>query len=239
MGTYRPVLWQTPSPARIMLTFPGQPQNTPYSGAAGGTASLPLNQTQYVFDAVITAAHEQELRTTEHPVQTGASISDHAYIMPARLVLEIGMSDAMDAYFSPSTWTGSSSKSVAAYQTLLALEFARIPVTVTTRLRTYTNMIIRVVNPQENAKTIGGLRARVEFLQIFLATTQTTQVSARNQDTGKTNLGAVTVQPITPAEQAQNGIAGVTAPPVPSSAIGAGFFSSTNVNNLANLPAAK
>lgn len=220
-----------------MLTFPGQPQNSPYSGSGSSTASLPLNQTNYVFDAVLAADHEQELRVTEHPVQTGASISDHAYIVPARLVLDIGMSDVMDAYFNPSTWAGSSSKSVSAYQTLLAIAFARIPVTVTTRLRTYTNMVVRVLNPRENSKTIAGLRARLELFQIFTATTLQTQASARTQETGLTSLGAVSSQPPTSAQQSQNGITGLKGVPVvPSTAIGAGTFSSVNVNNLSILP---
>lgn len=240
MGAYRPSIWSSPVPARVMLTFPGQPQNSQYSGAVGGTASLPASQTQYVFDAVLNLAHEQEMRTTEHPVQTGASISDHAYIVPARLVLEIGMSDAMDAFFSPSTWTGAPSKSVSAYQTLLAIEFARIPISITTRLRTYSNMVIRAVNPNETSKTTTGLRARIELIQIFMATTLQTQSSARLQETGQTNLGGLTTQPLTPAQQSQNsvvGLGGVSA--VPSSALGAGSFSSVNVNNLTALPAAK
>ena len=91
---------------------------------------------------------------TEHPVQTGASIADHAYIVPARLVLDIGMSDAMDAYFSPTTWSGSDSKSVAAYQTMLALQFSRIPLTITTKLRTYQNMVIDSARAARNSERL-------------------------------------------------------------------------------------
>lgn len=238
--TYRPPQWQNKSPARIMVTFPGQPQSAPYSGATGGSSSLPTSQTNYVFDAVLIAHHEQELQATEHPVQTGASISDHAFIRPARIVLEIGMSDVMDAYLNPSTWTGSTSKSVSAFQTLVALRNARIPMSVTTRLFSYTNMLLRSVTADETAKTITGLRARIEFFQLFMATTLQTQNSARNQDTGTTNQGSVTPQPTTPAQQSQNGITGLTGiPVVPSTALGAGDYSSVNINNLGSLPAGK
>ena len=240
MGLYRPPQWQTPSLARVMLTFPGQSQSSPYSGSSGSSVALPTTQTQYVFDAVITAAHEQDLRTTEHPVQTGASISDHAYVVPAKLILEIGMSDAMDAYFNPNTWTGSRSKSVSAFQTLIAVKNARIPVSITTRLFSYTNMLLRHIAANENAKTVAGLRARLEFFQLFMATTLQTQNSARPQDTGQTNQGTITPQPVTPAQQSQNGVAGLTGiPAVPSTAFGAGSFSSVNVNNLTTLPAGK
>lgn len=234
---YRPPQWQNPSPARVMITFPGQSQNAPFSSATGIGVTLPNTQTQYVFDAVISSGHEQELRTTDHPVQTGASISDHAYVMPSRLILDIGMSDVMDAYFSPSTWVGASSKSVSAYQTMLQLSFARIPLTVTTRLRTYTNMLLRALRAEDTYRTTAGLRARVEFYEIFMATILLVPNSARNQDTGDTNLGSVTTQPPTSAQESQNGIAGLTGvPAVPSTALGAGQFSSVNVNNLSNLP---
>lgn len=235
--TYRPPQWQNPTPLRVLLTFPGQPNSAPYSGSSSNTPALPTSQTQYVFDAVLTAHHEQELTTTEHPVQTGASISDHAYIRPARLTLEIGMSDVMDAFFNPSTWTGSASKSVSAFLTLVALRDARIPITVTTRLFSYANMLLRMVSADESSKTVAGLRARIEFFQLFMATTLQTEDSARPQDTDETNIGSVTPQPVTPSEQSQNGIAGLTGvPAVPSTALGAGQYSSVNVNNLSTLP---
>lgn len=240
---YRPPQWQNQSTVRVMVTFPGQPQNSPYSGAGGSVTSLPTTQTQYVFDAVLQAAHQQELRTTEHPVQTGSSISDHAYIVPARLVLEIGMSDVMDAFFNPSTWTGARSKSVSAFNTLVAIRNARIPVSVTTRLFSYTNMLLRSISADETPKTIAGLRARIEFFQLFMATTLQTQNSARPQDTENTNLGTVSSPQPTSAEESQNGIAGLLqrsgAPFVPSTAFGAGNYSSVNVNNLDSLPAGK
>lgn len=234
MGAYRPPQWQAQLPQTIIITFPGQPQAAQYSSASGVSASLPTSQTQYVFDAVIVAEHGQSLTKTKHPVQTGASISDHIYIEPADLILDVGMSDAMDAYFNPSTWTGSPSKSVAAYQTLLALAFARIPLTITTRLRTYTNMVITDLPAQDTVKTIQGLRARITFGQLFLADVTSAPVSARNQDTDATNLGAVNTVPPTTAQNQQNQV-----PPTyhPWDSIGAGDYSSVNQSLSGSLPA--
>ena len=189
-GLYRPPQWSN-GPAMVSITqVPVQGQGnsgfTTVDGVPtlGGSAST---QTTYVFDAVLDLEHEQRLEKTHHPVQTGADISSHAYLMPARLVMNIGMSDAMDAYSTgqndtnsagnanPNTvapFTGtSSSKSVNAYQTMITLQAARQPLTVTTRLRTYTNMMVVGVSPHEDYKTITGLRMRVEFEQIFMAST--------------------------------------------------------------------
>lgn len=238
-SSYRPIQWSTPSPAKVIITFPGQPKAGQYSNASGSTVTLPTSQTLYAFDTEIEVEHEQQLRQTEHPVQTGASISDHAFVVPAHLILDIGMSDVMDSYYKPSTWQGSPSKSVSAYQTMLALQFSRIPFSITTRLRTYSNMIVRSLSPRDNARTIQGLRMRVEFAQIFIADIVTTPDSARPQDTNTTNLGTVNPQQPTATENSQNNVAGSSAPTVPSTTIGPGAWSSVNTNNLNSLPAGK
>lgn len=245
---WRPPQWQSQAPQKVIITFPGLGQAPQYSQASGLSVTLPPGQTLYAFDAEIQIEHQQQLRKTEHPVQTGASITDHAYLEPARLILDVGMSDAMDAYFVPSTWTGAQSKSVAAYQTVLALQFARVPLTITTRLRTYLNMLIENPVANETHKTAHGLRMRIEFGQIFLASISVVTASARPNETNETGLATVTTTPPTAAQVSQYNVlapgfaageAALASPVVPSSAIGSGPWCSVNTNNLSNLPAGK
>lgn len=236
MAGWRPAQWQTQAPQKVLITFPGQGSTPQYASAVGSTVTLPNVQTIYAFDAEIQIEHEQQLRKTEHPVQTGASIADHAFLEPARLIGDFGMSDAMDAYFNPSTWTGNASKSVSAYQTMLALQFSRIPLSITTRLRSYENMVIESLLPTDTYKTATGLRMRVEFGQIFLAIVSQSTVSARPQDTAATNLGTVNTQPPSAAQEQQNAIVPTYHP---WDSIGAGDWSSVNTNNLGSLPPAK
>jgi uncharacterized membrane protein YgcG len=198
---------------------------------------------------VLELEHEQRLEKTRHPVQTGADLSSHAYLMPPRVVMYVGMSDAMAAYASgannanttsatPNTVTpfsgGSTSKSVNAYQTMITLQAARSPLTVTTRLRTYTNMLITAISPREDFKTITGLKMRVEFEQIFTATTSTSvtgsasiaslsAVSARPDATQQTGLGQVNSGALSSTTAAQ-----FAAPARASAAFGAGALSSTS-----------
>ena len=47
----------------------------------------------WYFDAVMRLEHLESQRVTQHPVQTGANITDHSYAQPAQLTLDIGMSD--------------------------------------------------------------------------------------------------------------------------------------------------
>ena len=232
VGLYRPPQWQQGlSITTVMLIFPGQPTQGQYS-AQGISATLPKSQTRYIFDAVLRASHSQRIQKTAHPVQTGANIVDHAYVVPAELVLEIAMSDAM-ADYSKDMWTGAATKSISTYQVILAMSIARIPLSIATRLRTYTNMLITDIEADDTVKTIGGLKMRVTFSEIPLAITQTNDDSARPQTTSTTTLGSVIPTPPTATQDANYNVLGNTSqnssPPVLYDAPGTSDWSSTQV----------
>jgi hypothetical protein len=213
-AAWRPSEWA--QPALTMIT-------APLSAALPGSTSAqtdpfgnPLpsapqyTQAIYVFDAVLRAEHSQELRRTEHPIQTSASspvasITDHAYQLPARVTLEIGMSDAMQGYSADMWWTGASSKSVNAYQILLNLLKQRTLVTLTTRLDTYQNMLVESIRPTETAKTLHGLRATVVFGQLFFAgmSIQPGAIVASTDDTAQANSARPQTTDNTPAGTTQ------------------------------------
>jgi hypothetical protein len=246
-GPWRPSEWA--QPAVTAITVPGTSgaaTNSIVKDSSGNTLpSAPAFQgtpTQVlVFDAVLRVEHNRDLRATRHPIQTSASspvtsITDHAYLEPARVTLEIGMSDAMASY-SASLWQSAPSKSVSAYQTLVGLMKTRALVSLSTRLDSYKNMIVESIRPTDTAKTRYGLRASVTLSEIFLA--DATAVSSglvgaasdssdRPQLTGATPGGtqqaagvgsAIAQQHTVPANQAAN---------VP----GAGNWSSSNIASL-------
>jgi hypothetical protein len=153
----------------------------------------------YVFDAVYRVMHSRRLRMTEHPVQSGASISDHAFVMPAKVSLEIGMSDAMDAFVA-GVFTSNVSKSVSAYQMLVALQQGRQPLTLSTRLDTYTNMLIESIDAPDTKETRFGLKATIVLSQIFTGTVTTQSVSARPQTSDNTSIGAKQPVPISSSD---------------------------------------
>ena len=140
----------------------------------------------FFFDAVLREDHTETVKVTEHPVQTGANISDHAYNLPARLTMEIGMSDAMDSLVA-GQFTGWYTKSVSAYHILKQLKESRLPLQVHTRINLYKNMIIEEINTPNDFKTQFGLRCTVTMKEIFVVEVSKTTVSARPQTTGQTN----------------------------------------------------
>lgn len=230
-GPWRPPEWN--GPALTALTVPA---------TEGSEASV------YVFDAVFRAEHTRELRRTEHPIQSSAgsalaSITDHAILLPARVVLDIGMSDAMDSYL-PGQWNDKVSKSVSAFQTLVALQAARTLLTLTTRLDTYPNMVIESILPCDTEKTRHGLRATVVLSQVFLADATAARstisygepgaVSDRPQSTQATPSGVVQGQPTTNAVSDQFRVSTATATKFPRIP-GAGAWSSVNPSRLGGI----
>jgi hypothetical protein len=234
---WRPPQWQA-SPLYYILISGSQnaPANTTTTSASGVmtmTASGTTSQ-MYVPDAVMRVEHQQEAHITEHPVQTGANISDHAYAMPARVTLDIGISDAMAAYtssYAPNAvpWVGAAvsskpSKSVNAFATISSWVTGRVLVTLGTRLKVYSNMMVESIAPEETNKTKTSLRCRVTFKQVFIANVQQVAASALPQTTQLTSSGVTTSTPLSASQTAQFG---ETANPLAPTVIGSGTLSSS------------
>jgi hypothetical protein len=161
------------------------------SGAAQNAAS---STTMFVFDGMKLADHDQSCIPTQHPLQAGYNIADHAVLQPARLVLEVLMSDAIAAY-STGMWTGNPSKSISAFQQMQTLMQNRALLTISTRLQTYNNMLLVNVKSQDSQRHYSGqLSMILTFQQIFIGTIAIQSNSAREQTTGSTEQGTVNGQ---------------------------------------------
>jgi len=155
------------------------------------------NVAGYFFDAYFQVTHTSSATVTEHPVETGASISDHSFINPAVLEMQIGMTDVatsiIDGQFNS---PGTSSRSVAAFLILDELMRQRVPLQVVTRLKVYQNMLITSISAPDDHLTLYGLKATVTFKEIFVAVVKTVKISARPQTTDSTKKG--NVEPVKP-----------------------------------------
>ena len=125
----------------------------------------------WYFDSVMKIDHTSTRRITEHPIQTGANVSDHSYQLPARLTLEIGMSDVMgNVELTPWGLPGQTpTKSVMAYQQLRTWQSIGLPLTIWTRLWEYGDMVIENINAPDDSRTQFGLKCSVSFKQIITA----------------------------------------------------------------------
>lgn len=171
------------------------------SKIGGSNSELVLVKTNiggFFFDAVLNEQHDSELTITQHPVQTGASITDHSFVNPSTLTMEIATSDAM-ATMLEGQFTEYYTKSVSAYEKLRELQALRLPLSVHTRLHHYDNMLIQNITAPDSYRTQYGLRCTVTLQEIFVVNVATGTVSARNWTSGQTNRGEV--QPVETTEQ--------------------------------------
>lgn len=166
-------------------------QNDGYSpsvwGSGLGLQQLLMVKTNlggYFFDAVFSVDTEHSLTVTQHPVQTGANISDHAFVNPIRMTMQVGVSDAM-AYRAGADYGGDGkTKSVQAYRLLCKLQELRTPMQVVTRLNTYQNMLIESIDVSDDVSTLCALKATVNLVQVVVVNVGTEKVSARAWTSG-------------------------------------------------------
>lgn len=143
----------------------------------------------YFFDAFLKESHTGSVRVTDHPVQGGMNISDHAYNLPDSLTIEVFASDSMDSV-KTNQFKTYGTKSVSVYETLRDLKERRVLVSVRTRLRYYENMIIENMTVTDDYKTAYSLKCTVSFRQIMIASVAKKYVALeKSQVRDQTNSG--------------------------------------------------
>lgn len=208
---YRPPFWAH-SPTQtysITCTLPGLTANTvnveidqlDESGnviakdTASGGQDATTAVTTYFFDATLRAEHVQEAIGTKHPVQVGPAVIDHVYLAPARVTLDVVMSDSVQS-FKAGQYSSNSSRSISAYLTFKQIQAARVPIALSTRLDYYPNMYLVDVRAEENAATSRSFRGSLRFEQVITARITAVTVSARPNATGVTPEGTKGVQAV-------------------------------------------
>ena len=93
-----------------------------------------------VPSVVISEKHTDMLEITEHPVEVGAAVADHAYKKPSEVVMEVGFAGGGALLDFASNLTATSLLGLSpqqTYQELLDLQESRIPFDVVTGKRLY------------------------------------------------------------------------------------------------------
>lgn len=162
----------------------------------------------------ISEEHNDELEITEHPVEQGAPITDHAYKRPSQLTLNLGWSNSKtskgyqaarlaEAYASMFSAAAGTAVSVAemitagfnllnqkdtinaAYETLLSLQKKRQIFTVYTAKRTYYNMMCVGLSTKTDFETSNALMITVKCREVLLVNTQIIQNNSGAVDNGQ------------------------------------------------------
>lgn len=160
------------------------------------------------LDCTVTETHTATSTVTEHPVESGANITDHIRPDPVQLSITGIVSDTpigsrqvqrsievggasvqVTQQEPPSSATGFGR---AAWAKLDAIRTAAKPVKVVTRDKTYESMALVSLSVPKEAKTGGALYFTAQFKQVRIVYNRTTKVvvakapkSHKKQDTGK------------------------------------------------------
>lgn len=132
---------------------------------------------KFYFDAVFSTDHRSDVTLTEHPVQKGASVNDHAIVKPDTVTIDIGMYDTKE--------DAGENHSVCSYATLKAMLETREPIKLVTRLKVYENMVITALSTVDDYTTMNGLRAMVTLTNVNIVTVSTVKVTKQTSGSKK------------------------------------------------------
>ncbi len=158
--------------------------------------SISGGSTTIIPDLAIRERHRDSLGITAHPIQTGAAITDHAFVMQPEFTLELGWSNssysATVANFSGTSvsdlLTGDFGEQYVkqVYDKVLTLQKSRQLCTVVTGKRRYTNVLIESVETYTDASTAYSMMVSMNCRALQLvsvATVTNTTVTASTQAT--------------------------------------------------------
>lgn len=145
---------------------------------------------------VLEEIHHDTLEITNHPVELGASIADHAYMRPSELTLKGGYSDSPSLSGTPllddvnapvqgvqSLVTGNNASQVRdMYAKLLALQRARVPFDVLTGKRTYKNMLVRSLSITTDKATESTLMFTADLVEVIRVSSQVMAIASTPAD---------------------------------------------------------
>lgn len=161
------------------------------------------------FTAQVTLeeSHNDELVITDHPVETGAVISDHAYMRPAEVMIRCGWSESpgggqdgiIDGILGDVSGQLSSLTSMISgsslgqpremYNNMLELQRSRIPFEIQTGKRIYQNMLLRSLRLRTDKENENVAVMEALCREIMVVSTQVVSVAApadQQQDPGST-----------------------------------------------------
>jgi hypothetical protein len=148
----------------------------------------PRNIGGFVANVTIEEQHVDRLRITEHPVEQGAAITDHAYKMPAQVTIRAGWSNS-----SPQA-LGNPFYIQTIYQSFLALQVSRQLFDIVTGKRSYSNMLIEALIETTDAAHENAMMLVVECKEVIIVTTQTVTVPPAANMSSPSSNGATQQQ---------------------------------------------
>ena len=153
----------------------------PFQSGFSGSFSLglirPRNIGPFVADCTISERHRDEMVITQHPIEIGSVIADHAFNKPIKVLLTVGFSN------SNLQAQGDANYVQTVYQNFLTMQQNAVPFSITTGKRTLNNMLIEYINELTNEQTENSLILEISCQEVILVNTSTASTSPTGTST--------------------------------------------------------
>lgn len=138
------------------------------------------------FGGIIPSVTIEEVLTdrvvvTKHPVQHGASITDHAYKEPAIVMVKVAWTDAslfLQSVTSGAIFSGEYSTTDELYAEILALQESRELFDVVTGRREYENCLVTEIVNTTDRESENSLFLTLRFEQVIITDSESVELAA-------------------------------------------------------------
>jgi len=162
----------------------------------------------FSLDATLSESHQSELTVTDHPVEFGAAVSDHAVLQPVVVtvvgeVTDTPMSaranDNGEIVFAANDLFGSSTnesktRAIVAYEAFEEMQRNRRLVSIQTGLRLYDNCLLLSFLSHQETSTGNAVGFVLRFKRIIIADTETISVQSTRFQELQLQSGATRAQ---------------------------------------------
>ncbi|WP_151823849.1 phage baseplate protein [Acinetobacter bereziniae] len=134
-------------------------------------------------DVTIEEQHSDELNITEHPVEIGSPISDHAYMNPPEVTIKLGWSESagrLNGLLGNSFIAGTPSL-IGVYEALQALQRKAIRLVIMTGKRLYTDMLIKSLKVTTDLESENALLVTMTLKKVIITNTLETNLMIEQQ----------------------------------------------------------
>lgn len=114
-------------------------------------------------DVVVEEVYRDGIIITDHPVERGAAITDHAFLRPRTLEMRCGWSNST---------AGAEGYIDSIYEAMLDLQGSREPFDVFTPRRSYENMLVENIQVSRDERTNSILACSISLREVILTETQ-------------------------------------------------------------------
>jgi len=168
--------------------------------AALGLLITPQRSIGTIYPGVtLSEVHRDDMVVTDHPVEKGAPISDHAFKRPVSVELRYAWSNSTAGY---------EGYVQEVYEALQQLQNSRVPFDISTGKRLYPNMLMTSLMVITDVPNEFALMVQCECREVIIAETQTVQGAAQKDHAnpsataGAGNSGLAQLTPMTSHEDA-------------------------------------